>query len=161
MNMELLELFDINEKRIGKQIVRGYEPDDGEYIMIVYIFIINSEGKVLLEKNKVTLSWVVPGGHVNSGVPQRNIERECMEELGIQINVSNLRNVDSIIKNRRIFKIYSLRQDIDLNNIKLQTEEVIDANFFSIDEIEDMEENGRIRENNLMFIDVLKKYLHR
>ena len=91
MKMELLELFDINEKRIGKKIVRGYEPDDGEYIMIVYIFIINSEDKILLEKNTVTEAWVVPGGHVNSGIPQRNIERECIEEMGIQINVNNLK----------------------------------------------------------------------
>lgn len=159
--MELLELFDENEKKLGKKIARGYEPNKGEYIMIVYIFIINKEGKILLEKNSVTMAWVVPGGHVNSSNPQKNIQRECLEELGLLIDISDLKNIGNIIKNNRIFKIYFLKSNYELSDIKLQKEEVVDVNYFTMEEIDDMINNGSFRDNNVMLVDELKKYLHK
>lgn len=158
--MEFLELFDKDENIIGKKIVRGNIPDKDEYIMIVYIFIMNSEGKLLLEQNAVSLSWVVPGGHVNHGKPIKNIVRECKEELGIDINPSKLKYVDTIRKEYRLFKIFFLKEDIDINSVITQKEEVKCAKYFSLEEISDMIENGRFRENNVMFIDSLKKYLN-
>lgn len=159
--MELLELFDENEKKLGKKIARGYEPNKGEYIMIVYIFIVNEDGKILLERNATTMAWVVPGGHVNSGSPQKNIQRECLEELGLQIDIKYLKDIGNIIKNNRIFKMYFLKSNYELNDIKLQKEEVVDVNYFTIEEIDDMISNGSFRDNNIMFVDELKKHLHK
>lgn len=158
--MEWLELFDINEKSLGKKIVRGYTPDDDEYVMIVYIFIKNKEGKFLFEKNAITKSWVVPGGHVNEKKPINSIKRECMEELGIEINTRKVKSVETLKKNSRLFKMYYLESDISLEDITIQKEEVEEAKYFSLEEIDNMIDNGRLRENNIIFIDSLKKYLH-
>ncbi len=160
IDMEFLELFDINEKPVGKKIVRGNTPLDGEYIMVVYIFIMNNEKKILLEQNVVTLAWVVPGGHVNSSSPKNNIVRECKEELGIDINPKKLKEIETIKKDFRLFKIYYLKEDININSVVTQKEEVKCAKYFSIDEINSMIENGRFRENNVILIESLKKYLH-
>lgn len=158
MDMEWLELFDINENCLNKKILRGITPNINEYVMIVYIFIKNSEGKYLLEKNSATEKWVVPGGHVNEVNPINSIKRECMEELGLNIEVNNLQSIETLSNNNRLFKLYYLELDLDINNIVVQKEEVKEVGFFSIDEIDNMIEDGSFRKNNIIFIDCLKKY---
>ena len=46
MYMELLQIFDKNENIILKKIQRGIEPNNNEYIMIVYVFIV-CDNKIL------------------------------------------------------------------------------------------------------------------
>ena len=159
MNMEWLELYDINENCLNKKILRGETPSNNEYIMIVYIFIRNNEGKYLLEKNREREVWVVPGGHVSEKNPIDSIKRECMEELGIRIDESKLISIDTLCNNNRLFKLYYLEKNISLNDIVLQKEEVADANFFSINEIDNMIDNNIFRSNNILFIKSLKKYI--
>ena len=157
--MEWLELYDINENCLNKKILRGETPSNNEYIMIVYIFIRNNEGKYLLEKNREREVWVVPGGHVSEKNPIDSIKRECMEELGIRIDESKLISIDTLCNNNRLFKLYYLEKNISLNDIVLQKEEVADANFFSINEIDNMIDNNIFRSNNILFIKSLKKYI--
>lgn len=157
--MEWLNLFDINENSLNKKIKRGLIPNNDEYVMIVYIFIKNKDGKFLLEKNKDKDIWVVPGGHVNESNPINSIKRECMEELGIDIDESKIKSITTLCNNNRLFKIYYLEEDISLDDIIVQKEEVKDVNYFSLDEIDNMIKNGSFRENNIIFIDSLKKYL--
>ncbi len=157
--MEWLNLFDINENSLNKKIERGLIPNNDEYVMIVYIFIKNKDGKFLLEKNKDKDIWVVPGGHVNDNNPINSIKRECMEELGIDIDERKLKSITTLCNNNRLFKIYYLEEDISLDDIIVQKEEVKDVNYFSIDEIDNMIKNDIFRENNIMFIDSLKKYV--
>ena len=156
--MEWLELYDINENCLNKKILRGETPSNNEYIMIVYIFIRNNEGKYLLEKNREREVWVVPGGHVSEKNPIDSIKRECMEELGIRIDESKLISIDTLCNNNRLFKLYYLEKNISLNDIVLQKEEVADANFFSINEIDNMIDNNIFR-SNILFIKSLKKYI--
>ena len=157
--MEWLNLFDINENSLNKKIKRGFIPNKDEYVMIVYIFIKNKDGKFLLEKNKDKDIWVVPGGHVNESNPINSIKRECMEELGIDIDERKLKSITTLCNNNRLFKIYYLEEDISLDDIIVQKEEVKDVNYFSLDEIDNMIKNDSFRENNIMFIHSLKKYL--
>lgn len=159
MDMEWLELFDINENYLDKKIVRGITPNKDEYVMIVYIFIRNAEGKFLLEKNKIKKTWVVPGGHVNEKNPINSIKRECNEELGIIIDESKVKSIDTLCNNNRLFKIFYLEEDISLKDITIQKEEVMDVNYFSIEEIDYMIENGSFRKNNILFVEALKEYL--
>lgn len=159
--MEWLELFDINENWLNKKIERGVTANKDEYVMIVYIFIRNNEGKFLLEQNKMKKTWVVPGGHVNEKNPINSIKRECMEELGINIDESKIKSIDTLCKNNRLFKLYFLEEDIALDDIIIQKDEVMNVNYFNIDEIDNMIEDGSFRENNIAFIDSLKKYINK
>ena len=159
MDMELLSVFDEEENLLNSKIIRGNEPKNNEFVMIVYIFIINDDNKILLEQNAKTGKWVVPGGHVISGNPIEDIKRECMEELSISI-CNNIIYIDTLSNNNRFFKLYLVKENIDVNNIKLQKEEVIDAKFFSLSEVDMLINNKTLRENNVEFIEKLKKYLH-
>jgi len=157
--MEWLELFDINENCLDKKILRGSTPNNNEYVMIVYVFIKNNENKFLIEKNKEKEIWVVPGGHVSEKNPIDSVKRECMEELGISIDESKLISIDTLCNNNRLFKIFYLEENISLDDIVLQKEEVMDAKFFSIGEIDNMIDDGSFRTNNIVLINSLKKYI--
>lgn len=157
--MEWLQVFDINENIINKKILRGENPTGNEYIMIVYIFIKNSDNKFLLERNTSSNKWVVPGGHVSDPQPIEGIKRECKEELGINIDTANIKEIKTLNNNNRLFKIYYLESDIDLNDIKVQKEEVSEAKFYSFNEIDYLIESNEFRENNIEFVNAVKEYL--
>lgn len=158
--MEWLQVFDINENLINKKILRGETPIANEYIMIVYIFIKNSNNKYLLERNAASNKWVIPGGHVIDLNPLDSIKRECKEELGIIIDTTNIKNIVTLNNNNRLFKLFYLESDINLKEIKVQEEEVTEVNYFTLEEIDELIENNQFRDNNIEFINSLKEYLH-
>ena len=160
MNMEWLQVFDKDENVKDKKILRGDNPNNDDYIMVVYIFIINKDNKILLEKNKDKDMWVVPGGHVDTPNILDNLKRECMEELSLNISNCNIINIDTLKNDNRIFKMFLINKDVDINSLVLQKEEVKEVKYFTIDEINTMIDNGSFRENNVKFIDSLKRYLH-
>lgn len=158
--MEWLQVFDIEENIINKKILRGESPIGNEYIMIVYIFIKNSDNKYLLEKDISSNKWVIPGGHVIDINPLESIKRECMEELGIIIDTAHVKNIITLNNNNRLFKLFYLESDINIEEIKVQKEEVIEANYFTLQEIGELIKNNQFRENNIEFINALKEYLN-
>lgn len=158
--MELLQIFDKNENIILKKIQRGIEPNNNEYIMIVYVFIV-CDNKILLELNTKYNKWVIPGGHVISDNPKEDIKRECMEELNINIDINNLCEITTLINNNRLFKLYYIKCNKEFDNIVLQKEEVSDYNYFEINKISDMINNELIRENNIIFFDEFFKYYNK
>ena len=156
--MELLSVFNDKEELLDKKIVRGIEPTGNEYTMIVYAFIINNKNELLLEKNKKSDKWVVPGGHVISDNPLNDLKRECMEELSIELH-NNIKCIDTLSNNNRFFKLFMTMEDVNLNDIILQAEEVSAVNYFSFEQIDELIKNNNFRENNIVFIETLKKYL--
>lgn len=160
MNMEWLQVFDENGIYKDKKILRGDTPLNDDYIMVVYIFIINKDNKILLEKNKEKDIWVVPGGHVDTPNIIDNLKRECMEELNLDISNCNIINIDTLKNDNRLFNLFLINKDIDINTLVLQPEEVKEVKYFTIEEIDIMINNGTFRENNIKFIDSLKRYLH-
>ncbi len=159
--MEWLQVFDENENALSKKILRGKNPINDEYIMVVYLFIINSENKILLERNYEKNLWVVPGGHVNTENIIDNLKRESQEELNLDISDCEIINIDTLENDNIIFKIFLIYKDVDINSLKLQPEEVSEAKFFTLNEIDKMISDGSFRENNVKFIDSLKKYLNK
>lgn len=160
MNMEWLQVFDENGIYKDKKILRGDTPLNDDYIMVVYIFIINKDNKILLEKNKEKDIWVVPGGHVDTPNIIDNLKRECMEELNLDISNCNIINIDTLKNDNRLFNLFLINKDIDINTLVLQPEEVKEVKYFTIEEIDIMVNNGTFRSNNIKFIDSLKRYLH-
>ena len=159
--MEWLQLFDKNENVIDKKILRGEDPSGNEYIMVVYLFVFNSDNKILLERNFEKNIWVVPGGHVDTPNVIDNLKRESIEEMNLDISDCNIINIDTLYNDNRIFKIFLIHKDVDINLLKLQPEEVSEVKYFSLEEIDNMINDGTFRENNIKFIDSLKKHLNK
>ena len=71
--------------------------------------IINKDNKILLQKRKGTKLWpgyyALPAGHIEEGETQYDaLVREAKEELGIDINLKNIKN-SYVVLRRNYFKI--------------------------------------------------------
>lgn len=137
--MELLDLYDEDGKKLGSTIKRGEKPKNG-YVMLSIVFIKNSHEKYLIqktsdEKGSKYSSTVGHVTHNEDGIS--TIIRELKEELGLNIVDDELQNI-ALAKHPKgpcIINLYLINKDIDINTLKLQTEEVESVMWMSNNEI--------------------------
>ena len=148
--MEQFELVDINGNKTGTIInvndYRGAEfIPEGEYISIVKVIIINKDKKILLQKrsmNKVVNpgQWGLTGGKVDAGEDTLTTAiRETYEEIGIKLNKEELKLLCKYNTRKAVFIIYYIKKDINIEDCKMQTKEVDELRYFSIDELDKLE----------------------
>ena len=160
--MEYLDLYDENRNFTGKKILRGSEkPKKGNYINIVIIFIKNDEDEFLIqntskEKNSICATT---GAHVKSGQTfNEAIIEEVKEELGLDISKENIKLICTEKFDFAFQDAYYLERNIDIDEIKLQKEEVEYVKWLSVDEIKDLINKGEFRKGNIVaFEKVLEK----
>lgn len=155
--MEIRDLYDINRNLIGKTIKKNDKIPDNTYIMMVVIFIQNNNNEFLIQKRSLDKGgkWATTGGHPKSGESSlQGIITEVKEELGIKINnpilfkKANGRNT--------ICDLYYIKDDIDIEKITIQKEEVENVKWASIDEINNLMNNGEFNKGHyMMFKDCL------
>ncbi len=147
------EFFDVLNERgeyIGKIESRNNCHTKGLWHKAVAMFIINSEGQVLLQKRSANKKmwpnmWdITAGGHVLAGeFGFQSIIREAEEELGISLNKNDITfvgssistNVQGDIVNNHFNEFYIVNKDIDETTLKLQEEEVSEVKWVDKNEI--------------------------
>ncbi len=146
---ELIDVYNSKKEKTGKVVERkrGASLEKGEYIISVTCWIINKDGRILLTQRKPDKhnggKWEPTTGLVVSGESSlQGIVRELNEEIGININQSEITLIKEIIEERTdisFFRdIYLIRKDIDLSAIKYNDGEVINAKYVTIDEFNSM-----------------------
>lgn len=140
--MEQFDLLDRNRMPTGELMDRGTPEPDNRYRQTIHVAIFNSKGQMLIQQRKSTKRvwpnmWDISvGGCVSAGeYSYQSAERELSEELGIQVDLSNVR--PSLTSNfaRGFDDHFILNMDIDIKDLKLQETEVQDAKWASLDEI--------------------------
>ena len=163
---EKLDVYNIDKKRTGKVIERkqGVTLNNGEYIISVQCWIVNSEGKILLTQRILNKNnggkWEPTGGLVISGeTSKQGIKRELKEEIGLDIEDDKIRLIKEIVEeneNLNFFRdIYLIKEDINLDELSFN-DEVIDAKYVTIEEFSKMIENNESFEWLKYFLDVMK-----
>ena len=119
--------------------------EEGELYYIVGInnWIINSEGKFLVQRRALTKKNNPGKWSSTNGLIQLNengtetVRRETKEELGIEINPENiyLYKKNQIAGNHLLVDIYVSYLDINLDDIIIQEDEVDKVIFVSLDEL--------------------------
>lgn len=118
------------------------------YFMVADVWVINSKNQILLQKRSDNKpfqpsKWAMVGGQSIEGEDTRQtIAREFLEEMGIDLDIERCEKRMSYRTGRVWGDAYFTRQDIDLSTVTLQTSEVSEVGWFSIDEIEQMERQG-------------------
>ena len=163
---EKLDVYNIDKKRTGKVIERkqGITLNNGEYIISVQCWIVNSEGKILLTQRSLNKNnggkWEPTGGLVISGeTSKQGIKRELKEEIGLDIEDNKIRLIKEIVEeneNLNFFRdIYLIKEDINLDELSFN-DEVIDAKYVTIEEFSKMIENNESFEWLKYFFDIIK-----
>lgn len=162
--MELLDIYDDNGNKTGRIIERGDKSvklSKNEHIAISVIFIENDNGEFLIQKTSKEKGNIYSstGGHVYSGeTPITAIKREVKEELGIDISNDLIEEYGYILYDMLLRYIFYLKKNIDLNDVKLQKEEVDYVKYMTKEEIEKLIDNAEMLESHgIMFKELMKK----
>ena len=158
--MEKRDLYDQNKKLTGLTIFKDEEIKEGYYVLMVVAFIQNSEGKFLIQKRSESKGgeWAFTGGHPKAGESSlEGIKTEVKEELGIEIDNPILFKEAS--GKNTFCDLYYIKQDVDLNEIVVQEEEVSEVKFASIEEIDNLFDNGLFKKGHYMMFKDCLEYL--
>lgn len=149
---ELRDLYDINSNKTNMTYHKGEKIPNGYYPMVVMVVIRNSNGDFLMQKRVESKGgdWGVTGGHPKSGeTPIEGIITEVKEELGLDFCNENFIEYDSGCDGKDCYKMYYVTKDIDLNDIKIQEDELTDVRWFSMDELNKMVESKELNEDQI------------
>lgn len=146
--MEYRDIYNENREIIRHCCPKDESLAEGEYIVAVGIWVINSNKEILLtkrapEKRYAPNKWENTGGHLQSGEDiQQAVIRELKEETGISVTEEEMIYLGSV-KNAPYFgEDYMVFKDIPLENMKLQPGETVDAKYVTLEEFMFMAENG-------------------
>ena len=165
--MEKRDLYDRDRNLTGKTIYKGEEVPEGSYIVVVLVFIQNSEGKFLIQKRSALKDgkYATTGGHPKSGESSiEGIITEVKEVIGLDIKPEDLTwyyggksDADKVF-----WDDYYTKIDIEnIDKLQLQKEEVESVYWFSADEIKDSMKNDTFLKNHYEEFEALEKWLEK
>ena len=149
---ELVDVCDENNNLLNIQKMISEVHKDGLWHRCSYVWIYNSNREILLQlraKDKFLFPNVWDAsvaGHVAAGEsPIVSGLRETEEEIGLKLRKEDLdfwtikkhKTTFRDIKNNEFAYVYFFKFDGDINQLKLQKEEVQKVQFFSIDKIKE------------------------
>lgn len=140
--MEIWNLYDKDRIDTGRTMKRGERIPECFFHLVVHLCIFNSYGQMLIQQRQAfkegwsNLWDITAGGSALAGEDSRQaIERELYEELSLRIDMSNTRPVLTINFDGGFDDIYSIKRDVNIENLNYQYEEVQAAKWASLEEI--------------------------
>ncbi len=147
--MEQLDLYDVNRIPLGKTATRGTPLKKGEFRLAVHVCIFHPNGDMLIQqrqkdKKEYPNRWdFTAGGNALAGeTGAQAIARELYEELGLAIDFSEMRPHFSVYFKEGFDDIYLITQAVNLNELRLQKEEVQNVKWASEQDILTMIDSG-------------------
>lgn len=139
--MEIVDIYDGKKNKTGKTVERSTKPEVGEYRLSIHIWITNSKGELLIQRRSANKKmfpnmWNETGGAASTGeTSEMTCAREFEEELGVKPNMDKAELIGSIKRKYDYVDVWHIKQDIDLNDIKMQEDEVSEVKYVTIDEL--------------------------
>ena len=164
--MEKRDLYDANRIFTGETILKGEKIQEGKYIVVVLIFIQNSEGKFLIQKRSKNKNgkYATTGGHPKAGESSvQGIITEVEEEIGLKLNADDLKLYFSgKSEEERVFwDDYYVKMDIqNIKQLKLQEDEVSSIEWLSESEIVNLMKQDKFFINHYEEFEILLKWLN-
>ena len=117
---EICDIYDVYGNRTGKTFVRGEPLSDGQYVMVVDVWIVNSSDEILIQKRSLQKkdlpgTWATHSGCVLAGETSlQACIREPREEIGIQILPSQVHKLNRKLRGKLLSENFVVEQDFDL-----------------------------------------------
>lgn len=161
-NTELFDVYTINREKTGITLPRGTVLGKEQYRLIAYVCIFNSRNEMLIQqkasfKNEFNIWDFSAGGSSISGETSRDaIQRELMEELGIDYDFSQSKPQLTVYFKQCIDDIYIVRNlNIEQGDFKLQLDEVKDLQWVDEETILYLINQGRFVRYDKNYIKLL------
>ncbi len=154
--MELWDIYDIDRVRTGRVAQRGKPASEGglgegEYHLVVHICVFNGRGQLLLQQRQKDKEgypnlWDVSaaGSALAGETSAAAASRELREELGLVHDFTKERPFWTTHFERGFDDWYFIRMEADISDLRLQPEEVQDARWAELAEIERMLDSGEM-----------------
>lgn len=128
-------------------------------VSVAGVVIRNDEGKYLLVQEKQPAAyglWNLPAGWIDPGeTPQQAAVREAKEEVGLGVELLDDQPLLTAWNTKKDRQLNSFRAKVIGGQMKFQEEELLDAKWLSLGEIEKLNDQGKLRAQ--WVIDSLKK----
>ena len=160
MTKEFWDILDENGTPTGKTTIRGagfLKP--GEYHLVVHIWVVSSDGKILIQKRSklkklMPGEWAATGGAAISGEDSYTAaRRELFEELGIPSTPQTLKKVLRLKRRNSLLDVWTINCDIPLDQLKLQESEVEKAIWVTKEELQNMIKQGKFHNYGKEYFD--------
>lgn len=154
---EFFDVLDENGNKIGKTKLRSEVHRDGDWHKAVYIWIINDNGEILLQRRCATkdsnpnMLDVSCAGHLSAGDDSLSgAVRELKEELNIDARPSELKFMKTIKRsskytdtfvNNEFDDLYILKTDRKIEDMEFQKEEISEIFYVSYKDFKRMVED--------------------
>ena len=165
--MEAWDLYDIDRNKTGKIGYRGEPLAQGQYHLAVDIWIINSDGEVLLQKRSSKKEagaglWCCTGGAAIAGEDSKQTcQREAAEELGIMPDMKLAQMILQHTMGNCHKDVWLIHQDISPDAFHLQREEVDDVRWVTMKQLKrELENPSLFWIWKLHYMDSILKYLN-
>ena len=128
---EYWDIFDMDRRSTGRQHLRGTPMADGDYHLVVNIWVVNSAGQVLLTQRHPDipfgLKWACTGGSAITGEDTLTAAlRETREEIGLEILPQQMVLVAQERRLHSFLDTFVVCMDVKDSQIVMQPEEVVD-----------------------------------
>ena len=156
--MEYLDILVKNGKKTGERKPRKEVHSKGYWHKGVHIWIINSKKELLVQRRSANKDvypnklYISVAGHPVSGEKEiESIKREFEEEIGVELDTNKLEYLftfsQEVVENdgkfldNQFYDVYLIEMDLDIDNLKLQEEEVSEVKNIYYKDFEKMIEN--------------------
>lgn len=142
--MEYWDLLDEKGQPTGRTISRGELLRAGQYHLVEHIWIVDSKGRLLIQRRADHLRlmpgiWAANSGSAVAGEDSESAaRRELFEELGIRTLPGELHYGGRMRRRNSFTDVWVLYRDIDPDTLRLQQEEVAEARWVTAEELQDM-----------------------
>ncbi|MBO4470735.1 MAG: NUDIX domain-containing protein [Clostridia bacterium] len=160
--MELFDLYTADRVKMNRTMVRGEPVPEGCYRIVVHVCIFDPEGRMLIQqrqpfKDGWSNMWdITVGGSAVAGDTSRTAaERETREEIGLSIDLTDVRPSLTLYWEHGFDDYYLLTRELDPASLHLQYEEVQTVRWADREEILRMIDNGEFIPYEKGLIDLL------
>lgn len=149
---ELWDVYDENRNLTERFHRRGDPMEKGDYHLVVYIWLQNSDGEYLITKRSPNKGfpnlWETTGGSALAGETSLAAAlREVREETGLILSPEKGQLIASSREGDYFQDIWLFRQDFDLKDVILQPGETADSMYANRETILQMQQTGKFIPN--------------
>lgn len=141
---ERCDIYDVYGNRTGKTFLRGFPLKNGQYVMVVDIWVINCNNEILIQKRSrlkkdLPGTWATHSGCALAGESSvQAAMRELKEEIGIVIDPKRISKLNRKIRGKLLSENFIVEQEIDISDATLQLEEVSQIKWVSAQQLRKM-----------------------